>query len=66
MAVAKKRASTGAVVLPKAGNKAGRKTIRSVDQLLTTKQRQNLRRDLAQMARQRRDAEASSGTLRLS
>lgn len=53
-------------MLPKAGNKAGRKTIRSVDQLLTTKQRNNLRRDLAEMARQRRDAEASSGTLRLS
>jgi hypothetical protein len=53
-------------VLPKASSKAGSKTIRSVDQLLTTKERSDLRRDLAEMARQRREAEASSGTLRLS
>lgn len=54
------------MVLPKVGSKAGRKTIHSVDQILTTKQRRALRQDLTEMARQRREAEASSGTLRLS
>lgn len=66
MAVAKRRASSRGAVLPKVSSKAGGKTIRSVDQLLTSKQRHNLRRDLSEMARQRREAEASSGTLRLS
>jgi hypothetical protein len=66
VAVAKRRVSTRAAVLPKAGSKAGRKTIRSVDQLLTAKQRRSLHRDLSEMARRRREAEASSGTLRLS
>jgi hypothetical protein len=53
-------------VLPKASSKAGAKTIRSVEQLLTSTQRAKLRRDLSEMARRRREAEASSGTLRLS
>ena len=66
MTVAKRRASTRAEVLPKVGSKAGSKTLRSVDQMLTTKQRRALRQDLTEMARQRREAEASSGTLRLS
>lgn len=66
MRVAKRRVATGAVVLPRTTSKAGRKAIRSVDQLLTTKQQQDLRRDLTEMAQRRREAEASSGTLRLS
>lgn len=66
MTVAKHRAPTGRVLLPKASSKAGRKTIRSVDQLLTSKQRKLLRDDLSEMARRRREAEASSSTLRLS
>lgn len=66
MTVGKRRTSTSAAVLPKVGSKAGGKTIRSVDQMLTTKQRSALRQDLTEMARQRREAEASSGTLRLS
>ena len=65
MIVAKRR-SARVAVLPKAGSKAGRKTIRSVDELLTSKQRHNLHRDLSEMARRRREAEAHSGTLRLS
>ena len=66
MTVAKRQASTSRVVLPKASSKAGGKTIRSVDQLLTSKQRKVLRNDLSEMARRRREAEASSSTLRLS
>lgn len=66
MAVAKRRSSVSTAVLPQASSKAGRKTIRSVDQLLTSTQRRELRQDLSEMARRRRDAEASSGTLRLS
>lgn len=58
--------TTGSVVLPKASSKAGGRTIRSVDQLLTSKQRKVLRDDLSDMARRRRQAEASSSTLRLS
>jgi hypothetical protein len=64
--VAKRRTMTSTAVLPKAGNKAGGKTIHSVDQLLTSKQRRQLRQDLSEMARSRREAEASSATLRLS
>ncbi len=66
MAMARHRASTGRALLPKATSKAGQKTIRSVDQLLTSKQRRLLRDDLSEMARRRREAEASSSTLRLS
>lgn len=66
MTMAKRRASSARDVLPPATSKAGSKTIRSIDQLLTTKQRSDLRSDLSEMARQRREAEASSSTLRLS
>ena len=66
MEMAKRRTSASAVVLPKAGSKAGSKTIRSVDELLTAKEQRALRQDLSEMARRRREAEASSGTLRLS
>lgn len=45
MTVAKRQASTGRVVLAKASSKAGGKTIRSVDQLLTSNQRKVLRND---------------------
>ena len=60
------RRTNASVVLPKASSKAGGRTIRSVDQLLTSKQRKVLRDDLSDMARRRRQAEASSSTLRLS
>lgn len=40
--------------------------LRSVDDLLSTGQRRELRADLDRMARIRRDAEATSGALRLS
>jgi hypothetical protein len=63
--VTKHRTSTGRGLLPKASSKAGQKKIRSVDQLLTPKQRKVLRDDLSEMARRRRQAEASSSTLRL-
>lgn len=66
MKVAKRRASKGTAVLPKATSKAGSKSLRSVDQILTSGQRTKLRRDLSAMARSRREAEATSGTLRLS
>lgn len=36
-----------------------------MNDLLTAKQRQELLRDLNEMARRRRDAEASTGSLRL-
>jgi hypothetical protein len=39
--------------------------VASMSDLLTAKQRQELRRDLNEMARRRRDAEASTGSLRL-
>jgi len=58
--------SGGGGVLPKAESTAGGKSIRSVDDLLSGKQRKDLRADLHEMARLRRDAEASSGALRLS
>ncbi len=60
-----KKAGSGAV-LPKAESSAGGESIRSVDDLLSGKQRKDLRADLHEMARLRRDAEASSGALRLS
>ncbi len=60
-----KKAGSGAV-LPKAKSTAGGKSIRSVDDLLSGKQRKDLRSDLHEMAQLRRDAEASSGALRLS
>lgn len=59
------RGASGSV-LPKASSKAGGKTIRSVDQLLTPRQRKVLHSDLSDMAQRRRQAEASSSTLRLS
>lgn len=65
MTVAKHRTSTSRRLLPKASSKAGPKNIRSVDQLLTPKQRKVLRDDLSEMARRRRQAEASSSTLKL-
>lgn len=61
-----RKGSSGGVVLPKASSKAGGRTIHSVDQLLTSKQRKVLRDDLSDMARRRRQAEASSSTLKLS
>jgi len=64
--VAKRKSIAVRTVLPRASNKAGSKTLRSVDELLTAKQRCELRGDLSEMARRRREAEASSGTLRLS
>jgi len=66
LAVSKRRASVGGMVLPKAGSKAGNRRISSVEQLLTSKQRQDLRDDLSEIARRRREAEASSSTLKLS
>jgi hypothetical protein len=63
-----KKSAAGAKhdVLPKSSSSAGGKAIRSVDQILTDKQRTELRSDLTEMARLRREAEASSGTLRFS
>jgi hypothetical protein len=66
MAMAKRLASTAQPVLPRANSKAGNKTIRSLDELLTKNERKSLRSDLSEMARQRRKAEASSANLRLS
>jgi hypothetical protein len=65
MAMAK-RSSSGKTVLRPTTSSVGKRSIRSVDQLLTTKQRSDLRDDLSEMARQRRDAETSSSSLRLS
>jgi len=64
--VAKRAASDGRAVLPKVSSKAGGRKIRSVDQMLSNEQRKALRADLSEMARRRREAEASSSTLRLS
>lgn len=66
MPMAKRLASTAHAVLPRADSKAGNKTIKSVEQLLSRKEQDSLRSDLSEMARQRRKAEASSGNLRLS
>lgn len=66
LGVAKQRSSAARTVLRKANSTAGGKTIRSVDQILTSKQRKDLHADLSEMARRRREAEASSGNLRLS
>ena len=66
MKVAKQQASPDQGVLPKVGSKAGRTTLRSVEQMLTAKQRKALHDDLSEMARCRREAEASSSSLRLS
>lgn len=64
--MARRTKTTARTVLPQVTSKAGTKKIRSVDQILTTKQRNALRSDLSEMARRRREAEASSSTLRLS
>lgn len=64
--MARRNKATTRTVLPQVTSKAGTKNIRSVDQILTTKQRTALRSDLSEMARRRREAEASSSTLRLS
>lgn len=61
-----KNAASNRAVLRKVGSKAGRRNLRSVNQLLTSAERGELRDDLVEMARQRRVAEASSSSLRLS
>ena len=66
MNVAKQQASQGQGILPKAESKAGSTTLRSIEQMLTAQQRKTLHDDLSEMARRRREAEASSSSLRLS
>ncbi len=63
--VAAKRAAVGKRVLPPVRARKA-KTLRSIDDLLTGRQRTALQRDLATMAKIRRDAEATSSSLRLS
>lgn len=60
-----KRASGRVLPAVKSGN-TKRKSLRSVDDLLSTKQQRALRQDLVEMAKVRREAEATSSTLRLS
>lgn len=65
MAVKKtKKATASTRVLP-AVKKTTSRRLRSVDDLLTTPQRRQLNSDLDRMAKLRRNAEATSGTLRL-
>ena len=65
MKVASKQASRTQAILPKTDNKAGEKTLKSVEQMLTTEQRRDLHDDLSEMARCRREAEASLSSFRL-
>jgi hypothetical protein len=65
VAVTRRKSSSSGAVLPRATSRAGSKAIGSVDQILTPKQRNKLRNDLSEMARQRREAEVSSGSMRL-
>ena len=62
----KKVATSGAktTVLPEQTATKGRRVVRAVD-MLSDAQRQSLRKELSQLARIRREAEASSASLRL-
>lgn len=64
----KKAKASGRVLPPVKASRRGssRLSLRSVDDLLSPSQRRELRADLDKMAKIRRDAEATSGTLRLS
>ena len=53
-------------VLPDATSEAGGKALQFVDELLTEQEMEEVKHDLTEMARLRREAEASSASLRLS
>jgi hypothetical protein len=62
VSVARRRHSTP--VLGKSKSKAGGKALNSVDDILTSDQRRELRDDLSKIAQTRREAEVSSQSLR--
>lgn len=66
MNVARQQKSRRQGILPKAESRAGKREIKSVEEILTAKQRKALYEDLSEMARRRHEAEASSASLRLS
>lgn len=66
MSVAGRKGSQRQGILPKAESRAGEKQIKSVEDILTPKQRKALHDDLSEIARRRHQAEASSASLRLS
>lgn len=66
MSVTARKGRKSPAARPAAKSTAGAKQLRSLDEILSPEQRTQLHDELLDMARKRRDAEATSASLRLS